>query len=277
MARVLAWAAEELPHIEHSAHAAGVSGFALLQDMSLPDFQVVVDVKVSGRRRLLNMCEPPVQSKQAAYKHTPFPTKLPLSFLPAGRHSSSLPAGRTAPLLPAALLIHLCCVEPERISTLCGCQCFPGCSCCCQPGGRPALNSGAVWAVCRGRHGSLSCGWLGCPGAQKPPAGAGERLCNGRRRQDEAMAHPSVFKHPSRLYQTVAHRAGCSSPPGSRRRQPAGVCPPGCAALCADLLCQGPLGPAGPAAAHRSATRGQCKPTCCLCCCCCRTISQACC
>ena len=51
MARVLAWAAEELPHIEHFAHAAGVSGFALLQDMSLPDFQAVVDVKVSGSRR----------------------------------------------------------------------------------------------------------------------------------------------------------------------------------------------------------------------------------
>lgn len=46
MARVLAWAQEELPHIEHFAHAAGVSGFALLQDISLPDFQAVVDVKV---------------------------------------------------------------------------------------------------------------------------------------------------------------------------------------------------------------------------------------
>lgn len=46
MARVLAWAQEELPHIEHFAHAAGVSGFALLQDMSLPDFRAVVDVKV---------------------------------------------------------------------------------------------------------------------------------------------------------------------------------------------------------------------------------------
>lgn len=46
MTRVLAWAREELPDLEHFAHAAGVTGTALLQDMSLLDFHAVADVKV---------------------------------------------------------------------------------------------------------------------------------------------------------------------------------------------------------------------------------------
>lgn len=44
--RVLDWAREELPHIQHFAHAAGVSGFALLQDVGLQEFLSVTDVKV---------------------------------------------------------------------------------------------------------------------------------------------------------------------------------------------------------------------------------------
>jgi hypothetical protein len=46
MQRVLDWAREELPHIQHFAHAAGVSGFAMLQDMSSAEFSAVADVKV---------------------------------------------------------------------------------------------------------------------------------------------------------------------------------------------------------------------------------------
>ena len=46
MQRVLDWAREELPHIQHFAHAAGVSGFAMLQDMSAAEFSAVAAVKV---------------------------------------------------------------------------------------------------------------------------------------------------------------------------------------------------------------------------------------
>ena len=56
MARLLAWAADELPHVEHFAHAAGVTGFALLQDMSQAEFQAVVDVKVGGGGRYCCSC-----------------------------------------------------------------------------------------------------------------------------------------------------------------------------------------------------------------------------
>lgn len=45
--RVLNWAHEHLPHIEHFAHAAGTSGFSLLHDMGLEEFSTVADVKVS--------------------------------------------------------------------------------------------------------------------------------------------------------------------------------------------------------------------------------------
>ena len=45
--RVLSWAHEELPCLHHFAHAAGLSGFALLQDIELEGFLSVTDVKVS--------------------------------------------------------------------------------------------------------------------------------------------------------------------------------------------------------------------------------------
>ena len=44
--RVVEWAREELPPIDHFAHAAGVSGETHLQDLSLQDFLAVADVKV---------------------------------------------------------------------------------------------------------------------------------------------------------------------------------------------------------------------------------------
>ena len=54
MQGVLDWAREHLPAIEHFAHAAGVSGFAMLQDMRADEFQAVTDVKVGGLcRRML--------------------------------------------------------------------------------------------------------------------------------------------------------------------------------------------------------------------------------
>lgn len=46
MHSVLGWAAEELPSIDHFAHAAGVPGFTMLQDMSVHEFYSVSNVKV---------------------------------------------------------------------------------------------------------------------------------------------------------------------------------------------------------------------------------------
>ena len=46
MRRVLAWVREALPHIQHVAHAAGVSGLAMLQDLSAAEFDAVVSTKV---------------------------------------------------------------------------------------------------------------------------------------------------------------------------------------------------------------------------------------
>jgi hypothetical protein len=48
VARVLARAREELPYIQHYAHAAGVSGFDLLQDLTPAAFWAVADAKVVG-------------------------------------------------------------------------------------------------------------------------------------------------------------------------------------------------------------------------------------
>ena len=50
LAEVLEWAHNELPHIDHFAHAAGVPGFALLEDMTISKFRAVVDVKVCCSR-----------------------------------------------------------------------------------------------------------------------------------------------------------------------------------------------------------------------------------
>lgn len=46
LAEVLTWAHNEMPFIEHFAHAAGVSDFALLEDISASQFHMVADVKV---------------------------------------------------------------------------------------------------------------------------------------------------------------------------------------------------------------------------------------
>lgn len=45
---VLLWAHENMPAIEHHAHAAGVSGFDMLQDMSHEEFWAVCQPKVVG-------------------------------------------------------------------------------------------------------------------------------------------------------------------------------------------------------------------------------------
>ena len=57
VARVLAWAREELPHLEHFAHASGVTGTALLQDMSPQDVHAVADVKVGWCRDHLHVVD----------------------------------------------------------------------------------------------------------------------------------------------------------------------------------------------------------------------------
>lgn len=44
--RVLQWVHEELPPIDHFAHAAGISAFAALHDMDLHAFASVANVKV---------------------------------------------------------------------------------------------------------------------------------------------------------------------------------------------------------------------------------------
>jgi NAD(P)-dependent dehydrogenase (short-subunit alcohol dehydrogenase family) len=48
MERVLTWVREELPYIQHYAHAAGVSGFDMLQDMTPSAFWQVANAKVTG-------------------------------------------------------------------------------------------------------------------------------------------------------------------------------------------------------------------------------------
>ena len=48
MARVLSWVRENLPPIRHYAHAAGVSGFDLLRDLTPAAFWAVADAKVVG-------------------------------------------------------------------------------------------------------------------------------------------------------------------------------------------------------------------------------------
>eukprot|EP00887_Chlorella_sp_A99_P003341 scaffold26.g3341.t1 len=48
--RTLAWMREELSHIEHIAHAAGVSDFCMLDDMDPTDFWCVAGPKVSALR-----------------------------------------------------------------------------------------------------------------------------------------------------------------------------------------------------------------------------------
>lgn len=50
---VLDWAREELPHIQHFAHAAGITGITLLHDMDLKAFLTVANVKVSLSEQLL--------------------------------------------------------------------------------------------------------------------------------------------------------------------------------------------------------------------------------
>lgn len=45
--QVLTWASEELPRIEHIAHAAGVSEFRLLAELELSSFKDITAVKVS--------------------------------------------------------------------------------------------------------------------------------------------------------------------------------------------------------------------------------------
>ena len=46
MRRLLEWVHENLPPIQHFAHAAGVAGLSMLQDLSYADFGSVVDTKV---------------------------------------------------------------------------------------------------------------------------------------------------------------------------------------------------------------------------------------
>lgn len=52
MARVLGWVREELPFIQHYAHAAGVSGFDMLQDLQPAAFWQVANTKVVGASAL---------------------------------------------------------------------------------------------------------------------------------------------------------------------------------------------------------------------------------
>jgi acyl transferase domain-containing protein/short-subunit dehydrogenase/acyl carrier protein len=48
MSRVMTYVREELPYIQHYAHAAGVSGFNMLQDMEVETFWEVANAKVVG-------------------------------------------------------------------------------------------------------------------------------------------------------------------------------------------------------------------------------------
>jgi NAD(P)-dependent dehydrogenase (short-subunit alcohol dehydrogenase family) len=48
MRALLAWMREELPYIQHVAHAAGVSGFAMLQDLKPEEFWEVAAPKVGA-------------------------------------------------------------------------------------------------------------------------------------------------------------------------------------------------------------------------------------
>ena len=48
MAQIMSSLREELPYIQHYAHAAGVSGFDMLQDMGVEQFWTVADAKVVG-------------------------------------------------------------------------------------------------------------------------------------------------------------------------------------------------------------------------------------
>jgi hypothetical protein len=47
--RLLEWAREALPAVDHFAHAAGLSGFNMLQDMRIKEFETVTDVKVKTK------------------------------------------------------------------------------------------------------------------------------------------------------------------------------------------------------------------------------------
>lgn len=49
--RVVDWAREQLPHLQHFAHASGLNGLAPLQLTSLREFLAVADVKVRPARR----------------------------------------------------------------------------------------------------------------------------------------------------------------------------------------------------------------------------------
>ena len=46
MQRVVNWMRETMPHVQHVAHAAGISGLALLQDLTAPELDGVVNIKV---------------------------------------------------------------------------------------------------------------------------------------------------------------------------------------------------------------------------------------
>lgn len=56
LAEVLEWAHTELPFVEHFAHAAGVPGFALLEDITPGQFHAVADVKVRCEGQVCTNC-----------------------------------------------------------------------------------------------------------------------------------------------------------------------------------------------------------------------------
>ena len=44
---MLSWVHEALPYVQHYTHAAGVSGFSLLRDITPQEFKAVADPKAS--------------------------------------------------------------------------------------------------------------------------------------------------------------------------------------------------------------------------------------
>ncbi len=57
MTATLEFVREELPYIQHYAHAAGVSGFDMLADLEMSVFWRVADPKVWSEKHFINLKE----------------------------------------------------------------------------------------------------------------------------------------------------------------------------------------------------------------------------